>query len=184
MMLTPISLAASAKPSTPADSSAPANLAAPVGPPAWLATFRAALVRRPLWKLSSAADFLDLSAATVREHIQSGELLFAFDIGTSRRKTEPRLFSPCVVEKKLGPLPGTGATRQLQLAEVVDLVLPRRDLRSVELERILSCEHKLVYQLASGWRIARPPQEKAGPNAYTLYQRASVAEWLAQRRML
>ena len=136
---------------------------------------------RPLWKVRSVADFLCLEPCQVMQQIESGELLWAFDIGLSGRMTEPRILSRCAVEKKFGVVDSVGSTRNLSLPEVINLILPARDLRSTELERLLSCSQQHVYALK--FKIARKPAAKDGPHAFTVFTRTSVAEFLSSRRI-
>ena len=156
----------------------------PAAPQTTLAPLAVHLTRRPLWHVKSVSDFLDLETCQIMKQIQDGSLRWAFNIGLGKHSTSPRIFSCCVVEKKLGPVPTVGATRNLNLAAVINLILPLRDVRSTELKQLLSCDQKHISKLKSCFKVTRPPQATDGPNAYTVFDRASVAAWLTQRRMI
>jgi hypothetical protein len=142
------------------------------------------LVSRPLWSARSAAAFLDLKYSQVMAKIQSGELLWAFNIGLGRH-AEVRIFSACVVELKLGEIAKIGPTRKLYLKRVIDLILPQRDVRSTELKRLLSIEQQHVYRLAEKYFVVtRKPKQADGPHSFTVFSRASIAKFLAARRIL
>ncbi len=118
------------------------------------------------------------------EKVQSGELLFAFNIGLGRRAAV-RIFSACVVELKLGVVAKVGPTRKLDLKRVIDLILPQRDVRSTELKRLLSIEQQHVYRLAQiFFVVTRKPKDADGPNSLTVFSRASVVKFLKERRMV
>ena len=148
------------------------------------ADIAAKLTRRPLWKAQSAAAFMDVEYDQIIQKIQNGELLWAFNVGTSSRRVEPRILSHCIVECKLGQT-AIGPTNKLNLAQVINLILPQRDLRSTELRRILSCSHQQVFSIAKKFKftITRKPNQKDGPNSYTVFSRASVARFLMKGRM-
>jgi hypothetical protein len=154
----------------------------PISPAALLQVIRLNARRRPLWKPISVMDFLDLDYDQVMAKIQSGDFSFAFDIGLGTRSA-PRILAISVLEHKLGPLPDIGATRDLKLPEVINLVLPCRDIRSTELKGLFSCDSQHVHRLKKYFRVARKPQAADGPNSYTVFHRASVETFLAQRRM-
>ena len=130
------------------------------------------------------AELFDQTHAQITAKVEAGEIAWAFDIGGGVRCSEPRLLSYAVMETKIGPIEGIGATRDLKLPEVINLVLPQRDIRSTELARLLSCEHQHVYRLAGEFRVARKPAAKDGPHSYTVFNRASVARFLKNRRMI
>jgi hypothetical protein len=142
------------------------------------------LIRRPLWKMKSVADFLDLDYGRVMEKIQSGELPFAFDISARKSRSEPRVLAHCVVEMKMGAIPSIGATRNLTMEKVINLILPDRAIRSTELKRLLGCGSDHVYKLAKNFSVARKPAANDGPNSYTVFHRASVEKFLSSRRIV
>ena len=142
------------------------------------------LKRRPLWSVRVLEDFFSLTRQQVIEKIENGDFPWAFNVGCGTRRKEIRLLGHGVTEKTIGPFPEIGATKNLKLIEVVDLILPQRDVRSTELRRIFSCSSKLVYDLAKDFRVAKKAMAKDGPYSYTVFQRASVAKFLENRRML
>ena len=93
------------------------------------------------------------------------------------------MLSHCIVENRLGTIPAVGATKDLALPAVINLVLPRRNVRSTELCRWFSCDQKLISLLKPHFRVTRPPRDAHGPHAYTTFDRGSVARFLEQRRM-
>ena len=150
---------------------------------ALVAALRANARRRPLWGVVSTAWLLDLNYRQVMQKIEDGSLPLAFNIGTGKRRREPRIFSASVLELAFGIDNTIGATKKLSLPAAIDLILPRRDLRSTELKRLLSCDEKQIHVLKKDWRITTQPKAKDGPNSFTVFSRASVAAWLTQRRI-
>lgn len=142
------------------------------------------LKRRPLWKVKTIEDFFDLSRSKVMARIESGEFPWAFNIGLGERISEPRILGYSVMESLLGPFDNIGTTKNLQLPEVINLILPKRDVRSTELKRLLSCNPQHVQNLADQFTITKKPTAKDGPYSYTVFSRASVAGFLQKRRML
>jgi hypothetical protein len=160
---------------------APSN---PFSLAALIQTLRLNAIRRPLWKENSAADFLDLDHEQVRQRIEDGRFPYAFNIGLGKRCGEARILALSIVEERFGPHPTIGATRNLKLDDVINLVLPNRpNIRSTELKRFLSCSSCQVHNLKKYFRITRKPSAADGPKSFTVFRRASVAGWLAQRRM-
>ncbi len=141
------------------------------------------LKRHPLWKVKTIEDFFDLSRDLVMAKIENGEFPWAFNIATSARRSEPRVLGYCVMEKTAGPFEGIGATRNLELPEVINFILPQRDVRSTELQRLLSCDQGHVYHLAPNFTVTKKPAAKTGPHSFTVFSRASVARFLQKRRM-
>lgn len=141
------------------------------------------LKRRPLWRAKTIEDFFDLSRRKVMARIESGEFPWAFNIGLGK-KCEPRIFGYSVMESVLGPFENIGATKNLQLAEVINLILPKRDVRSTELARLLSCNQKHVQTLIPQFTITKKPTAKDGPYSFTVCSRASVAAFLEKRRIV
>jgi hypothetical protein len=155
-----------------------------ISPQAIVQTIKVNLMRRPLWHHRTVMDCLDLTREQLNERIQNGQLAFAFEVGTAKRISEPRILSLCVIENQLGPIPGIGSTRNMGLSEVIDkFILPQRDIRSTELCRLLSLERKAVYKMAAALVKTQEPIATDGPNSYTVFSRASVAEFLAARRI-
>jgi len=154
-----------------------------VNPGALKLVITANLKRHPLWKVKTIEDFFDLSRAQVMAKIENGEFPWAFNIATGARRSEPRVLGYCVMKKTLGPFDGIGATRNLELPEVINFILPKRDIRSTELKRLLSCDQKHVYNLAPNFTVTKKPAAKDGPHSFTVFSRASVARFLQKRRM-
>ena len=110
---------------------APAKLQ--ITPAALMLAIKLNLVHRPLWHVETVTDCLGLSRVEIMHRVENGTFPFAFDVGNSRRKTETRILALSVVEQQLGSIPQIEATRNLQLLQVIDLILPKRDLRSTDL---------------------------------------------------
>jgi hypothetical protein len=83
----------------------------------------------------------------------------------------------------MGPVPGIGATKNLGLPEVINLVLPQRDIRSTELTRLFSCAQQHVHHIGYKFKVAAKPRSTSGPNSYSVFARQSVARFLEQRRI-
>ena len=148
------------------------------------AVIRANIKRRPLWKVKTIEDFFDLPRARVMAKIESGEFPWAFNIGQGKHTKEPRILAYSVLEAQIGPFEGIGATKNLQLPELINLILPARDVRSTELGRLFSCGHDQIRKLTPNFIITKKPAAQDGPLSFTVFSRASVAKFLAQRRML
>ncbi len=65
---------------------------------------------------------LDITRLKLNALIESGELPWAWNFGCGRSRQEIRLLAASVVERAGHPLPAIGATRNLNLPEVVNLV--------------------------------------------------------------
>ncbi len=156
----------------------------PVSPSAIMEVIRMNARRRPLWKLGTVADFMDLDTAQVMARIEDGTFPYAFNLGNSGRCAAPRILAVSVLEKKLGRLPDIGATKDLDLPAVIDLVLPARDVRSTELQRLFSLSQQIIHKHGRNFKVTRKPKATDGPNSYTVFNRASVAAWLAKRRII
>jgi hypothetical protein len=155
-----------------------------MNPPGTILPLKKKMVRRPLWKIKSVQDFLNLEYEQVMAKIQSGELLWAFNIGNDRARSEIRVLSHCVVELKMGEIHQVGPTRKLTLLKVINLILPGRDIRSTELKRFFSCGSEHIHQLAKkNFIVARKPKAADGPHSFTVFRRASVAKFLERRRI-
>lgn len=134
---------------------------------------------RPLLKLSSCEDFFDRDYDTLILDVENRILCFAWDIaspGTTRR--EVRLWRGAALAFYHDrPVP------KVSEDDVYKLILPNRDLRSTELERIFSCTHQHIYSLADLLSITRPPVQADGPNSFTVFSRASIVTFLRARRI-
>ena len=156
-----------------------------INPAVLLQVIKVNLLRRPLWQLATVSDCLDMPREEIEAEIESGKIPWAFNIAaTTKTRQETRVLGACIVERAMGPVNGIGATQNMQLPEVLNLVLPARDIRSTELQRIFSCTHQHVYQLANNFRVTRKPESHDGPESCTVFARSSVASFLGERRIL
>jgi hypothetical protein len=152
-----------------------------ITPTALLATISFNLLRRPLLRVETVQDCLGKSRDEVDAMIQDGSLAYAFDISTKPgTRTEPRIFTLCVAEKTGWRNP-SGQTKNYQLAEVVGMILPQRDVRSTELRNLFACSCDHIYQLANNFKVTRKPAATGGPNSYTVFSRASIETFLTRR---
>jgi hypothetical protein len=141
------------------------------------------LLRHPLLRVQTVQDCLDKTRQQVNAMIDSGELLFAFDLSANQKnRTDPRIFTLCVAECTGWKNPA-GQTKNYKLHEVLRMILPPRDVRSTEMRRIFSCSSDHVYQLAKNFTIARKPTVNKGPNAFTVFHYVSVENFLERRRI-
>ena len=146
------------------------------------ASLKVSLLRTPLLRVETVQDCLALTREQVNAMIESGELPFAFYLATTAKRKEPRIFTLCVAERTGWKNPG-GETKNFQLPEVIGMILPKRDVRSTELARLLACSHQSVHSAKNHFAIVRQPAASSGPNSYTVFSRASVEKFLTRRRM-
>jgi hypothetical protein len=146
------------------------------------------LSRRPLWHPCTVEECLDVLRSELNMMVESGQLPWAWDFGTGRQRKEMRILGHSVVERTMGPIPGIGATKNLELPELVDLVLPqaRQVFRSAELQRMFHLGPELIVHLGETGDIEKVPEELSskGVNASPSFTRNSVAKLLAKRRIL
>src|SRR6185369_16719105 len=119
---------------------------------------------RPLIKLSSCVDFFDRDYDTLIIDVENQQLRFAWDIaapGATRREVRVWRGSAMAFCQNQ-PVP------KISEEEVYKLILPNRDIRSTELQRIFSCTHPHVTQLAPLFVVTRPPAQADGPNSFTV----------------
>jgi hypothetical protein len=94
----------------------------------------------------------------------------------------------CLVERQTGPIAGIGATKDLKLPEIVNLILPkvRQTIRGTELQRLFGINPNVVKALSDSGNFDRVPEklQRSGPNSSPHYTRASVVEFLKNRRLL
>lgn len=134
---------------------------------------------KPTLKLESCADFFDRDYDVLVKDVQNQIIKFAWDIATpGAERKEIRIYAPsawafCYNQ----PMP------KLSEDDVYRMILPNRDIRSTELERILACEHKHIYRLAPVLVITRKPLQEDGPNSFTVFSRASIVDFLRSRRL-
>ncbi|HEX3857686.1 MAG TPA: hypothetical protein VHY30_10380 [Verrucomicrobiae bacterium] len=144
------------------------------------------LFRRPLWAASTVEDALDVSQRNLAAMIDNDDLSWAWDFSTGRTRKEVRILAHCVVEKAMGPLKEIGATRNLKLPEVVNLILPqkRETLRGAELQRLFHASANLIRDLSTAGEIKRVSEKlpSVGPNASPRFTRQSLVRLLEKRR--
>lgn len=134
---------------------------------------------KPTLALDSCADFFDRDYDTLLIDVENQVIRFAWDIaapGADRR--EIRIWAEsawafCYQQ----PMPALGED------EVLRLLLPNRDLRSTELERILACSHQHIYALLPLLTVVRGPLQADGPNSFALLARDSIVKFLKARRL-
>lgn len=147
---------------------------------------------KPTLALESCADFFDRDYDTLVADVESRVIKFAWDIqgdqterlaGTlaptplSRRR-EIRVYAPSAWAFCYNrPMPA------LTEEEVYRLILPGRDIRSTELQRILACSHQHVHALKSNFTVTREPRQADGPHSFTVFSRASIERFLRGRRL-
>jgi len=158
-----------------------------MNPIALIATIKINLLRRPLWESETVQECLDIKRAELVAMIESGELAWAWDIGLGNNRRELRILGHCVVEKQTGKIKEIGATRNLALPEVIDLILPatRQTMRGRELQRLFLTNPDTIRQLRIAGELERVPENlpKHGPNASPRYTRESLVKFLTKRRI-
>src|ERR1700742_4057747 len=144
------------------------------------------LQRRPLWHPCAVEECLDIMRPKLNALVECGQLPWAWDLGTGRKRKELRILGHSVVEHAMGPIPALGATKNLGLPEVINLILPqnRKVLRSTELQRLFHSGPDLIHDLAEAGEIqkASDGSAKQGVNASPTFTRASVVKLLEKRR--
>ena len=134
---------------------------------------------KPTLALESCADFFDREHDVLVKDVENQVIKFTWDIaapGAARR--EIRIYAPsawafCYQQ----PMP------KLSEDDVYKLILPNRDLRSTELQRIFACSHQHVYELKENFIVVREPLQADGPNSFTVFSRASIVAFLKSRRL-
>lgn len=134
---------------------------------------------KPTLALESCADFFDRDYGALTEDVENQVIKFAWDIaaaGAARR--EIRIYAPsawafCYQR----PMP------QLTDDQVYKLILPNRDIKSTELQRILACSHQHIHVIKEHFTVTRPPRHEDGPLSYTVFARASIESFLRSRRL-
>lgn len=163
--------------------SAGARAALGISPQTLVSVIKRNVTRRPLWSVMVVENFFDLSRERVMESIESGDYPWVFNIGTGRKSREYRILALSVLELNMPAFKAIGATKNLKLTQIIDLILPQRDVRSTELRRIFSCSSHHVYHFAKYFTATQMPTACDGPNSFTVFSRASVARFLEKRRM-
>lgn len=145
------------------------------------------LLRRPLWHPYTVEECLDILRPRLNAMVECGELPWAWDLGTGRKRKEVRILAHCVIEHTMGREPNIGATRNLRLPEVMNLILPgqRRFMRSVELQRLFHSGPDLIHALSTSGELKKIPEKLStkGANASPSFTRASVVKLLEDRRI-
>jgi hypothetical protein len=134
---------------------------------------------RPLIKLSSCVDFFDRDYDTLIIDVENQQLRFAWDIaapGATRREVRVWRGSAMAFCQNQ-PVP------KISEEEVYKLILPNRDIRSTELEKIFSCGHNHIAVLSPSFEVVREKTQATGPKSFTLFSRPSILEFLRKRRM-
>jgi len=134
---------------------------------------------KPTLALESCADFFDRDYDTLVLDVENRLIKFAWDIatpGASRR--EIRIYAPsawafCYQR----PMPAITEN------DVYKLILPNRDIRSTELQRILACSHQHIHVLKNNFVVTREPRQEDGPNSFSVFSRASIESFLRSRRL-
>lgn len=159
-----------------------------MNPVALMAVIKINLLRRPLWHPILVQECLEVSRVKLRAMIDNGELPWAWNFGRGTAKKEIRILAHSVVEKTIGPLAAIGATRNLKLPEVINLLLPqtRASMRATELQRLFCVSHDLIIDLhrQREIQIVRENLPAVGFNASPRFTRASLAAMLEKRRII
>ena len=141
---------------------------------------------KPTLALESCADFFDRDYAALVMDVENRLIKFAWDIATSvtpdpaeksHRRTI-RIYAPSAWAFCYNkPMP------KLQEDDVYRLILPGRDIRSTELQRILACSHQHIHDLKEHFTVIREPLQSDGPTSFTVFSRSSIENFLRSRRI-
>jgi len=132
---------------------------------------------RPLVPISFCSILFDKEFDAVAADCESGFFRFSFDISSRMGgRRELRILRDCVLHR-LNP----NYPEPKSLPDVFDLLLPKRDIRSTELARVLACEKNHVHKLKSNFVITRGPLQADGPNSFSVFSRASIVKFLRLR---
>ena len=136
---------------------------------------------KPTLALESCADFFDRDYDTLVQDVENRLITFAWDIAVvqgDRQRRCIRIYARSAwafcYQK---PMPA------LTEDQVYKMILPNRDLRSTELQRILACSHQHVHELKNNFVTVREPLQADGPNSFSVFSRASVEKFLRTRRI-
>lgn len=135
--------------------------------------------KRVLWKLATCEDFFDRDHDTLVIDVENQTLKFAWNIAApGAEQKEIRVWrNAALAFRRNERLP------TITDEDVYRLILPNRDLRSTELQRILSCSHPHITTLRPLLVVTREPLQADGPNAFTVFSRDSIVEFLRSRRL-
>lgn len=160
-----------------------------ISPQALVATIRLNLMRRPLMCPEAVEEVLDIGRVRLNALIDCGKLPWAWDFSAiGGHSKEVRILSACVVELAAGsPVPAVGATRNLDLAAVINLVIPqkRESLRGIELQRWFHLSADWFHDMRANGELEWIPETlpKTGPKASPRFTRESVSRLLERRRI-
>jgi len=160
-----------------------------ITPSVLLATIQLNLLRRPLMTAEIALSLLEIKRHQLPWMVENGKLPWAFNLATRPGRSELRILSACVVERAMGsPIPAIGATKNLELPEVVNLIVSpgRQSLSGLELQRLFQVSPDWVNDSSLARQITqirenRPP---TGPGSSPHFTRESVAKLIERRRVL
>lgn len=135
--------------------------------------------KRVLWKLATCEDFFDRDHDTLVVDVENQSLKYAWDIAApGATQKEIRVWRTAALAMRMNePLP------RFSEDDVYKMILPGRDLRSTELQRIFSCSHPHITTLRPLLVVTREPVQADGPNSFTVFSRASVLAFLQSRRL-
>ena len=139
--------------------------------------------RRPLWPVKLVEEFFDYTNDQVVANIKGRKFSYVFDIGLSARRPEYRILAWCVLEKTMSQFREIGATQNLQLSQVFNLILPRGNIRSPDLKRIFCCSKQQVSRLADNFKMVTKPDRHKARQGYAVFDRTSIAYFLEKRRV-
>jgi hypothetical protein len=145
------------------------------------------LLRRPLWHPYTVEECLDIMRRELIAMVERGQLPWAWDLGTSSKRKELRILGHSVIENAMGPIAAIGATKNLGLPEVVNLILPqsRKFFRSTDLQRIFHSGPDLIHHLSANGEIEKMDEERSGQGGKSSlrFTHGSVARLLEKRRI-
>lgn len=149
---------------------------------------------RPLIPLAACMILMDRDEDEVTEAVEDHTFEFAWDIageGAERRYLRIWRDSLLAVLNNVPPhKPDLGLTadgnppERRSDAEVLERILPHRDIRTTELQRIFSCSQKHVQGLVDTGLllVTKPRAVQVGPQAFSIVSRESVVHFLQSRR--
>jgi hypothetical protein len=133
-------------------------------------------------------ECLDILRPKLNTMVENGQLPWVWDLGNGRQRKELRILGYSVVEQTSGPIPGIGATKNLELPEVVNLILPptRETFRGTELQRMFHLGPDMVSRLSESGELEKVPQQltNTGVNSSPSFTRRSVIKLLEKRRVI
>lgn len=156
--------------------------------PALITAIKLNSCRCPLMDLSAAEEYLNVPPSTLNALFESGELAWAWNFGDGRARKDVRILTHCIVERATGKISAIGATRNLKLPDVVNLILPQaiESMRGAELQRVFHVSADLIRDLHRAGEIKKIAERlpAVGPNASPRFTRASLVKLLEKRRIV